>query len=233
MSSLVSTQPTLRPSPLDGFGGLSASRRVSVPASLCIGQLRSRLRGFLMQGAVLLLRQRDKIARIVVLSVAVDVVHILVRIQSAAIRLLPDETMLGNVSADVREVVIGQPHQYVALAGNLATSLPSVGALPSRVVPANKADRMTFDVSKFSTRVFRDGRALSAPAFADTTRRYKVRGDALPGHLFPGKAIGSSAREMPAHESRWAMAVVPGRRNRLPATALTDAFHVRNIRSAL
>lgn len=90
---------------------------------------------------------RDQILRTVVSAISIDVVHDVARLKLAAIRFFPNKSMLQDIAADIREVVVGSIYKPVAARGSLASAFPTGGSLADPVMTVDVLSRLTSEVS--------------------------------------------------------------------------------------
>src|SRR5688572_28530329 len=95
--------------------------RVSEAAAVAFADAPARLGRVLMQRLVLLLRECDEVCRCVVLAVTVDVVDLLAGLKASAVRFFPYKSVLGDVSARIREMVIRQVDEHISASADLPT----------------------------------------------------------------------------------------------------------------
>ncbi len=137
--------------------------------------------------------QRNQIPRPIILTIMIDVMHLLVRLQAASIRLFPNQTMLQDISVFVRQMVARFVNANVSMGINETATLPfwricsqSSGFVVCNVKPTVIRIRVTWESAWHE---FRDRGA--APARTNGVWRNALRGITMPAMGKPGLLIVS------------------------------------------
>lgn len=171
-----------------------------------------------MQRHVLPLRESDKIARIVVPRIAVDVMNMISSCQAAPVCLFPDEAVLWDISATGSQVMPGPIDEPISLRVPLAAPFPTEGTLPARVVSMDVPEWIAGILLPFGIRILGDRSSLSTAALTEAGWREanRWRNTGRGPQPFPF----CSALIVSRQESRLPVLVMRKLRDSMAATAL-------------
>lgn len=179
-----------------------------------------------MKFTMLLFGESYQIVRRIVGRVAVYVVHVFITLQSAAVRLFPNQTMFRDITRTVGQRMTWKVHKPIAQGILRPPALPPMGTLTSLIVAMSVTQWVAVVLPSAGVRGIRNLRAFTASTFAPAGRRHPI-GGRLPAHAPLSLSELLRTQLMRGQEPGWCVRMMALRRDFLAATTMANQHRLK------